>query len=282
MQNNPQSNAPIQCKCSSGCIATMHVVVVAHKEVVVSEADVCSTSLDDLGRTLRLLPNLSWSATKITSRAIPMPRAAPDDQTRPVIMDADITTALDPNNAVDAVGFSSAIVSPIDEETSGVHDVGIDRTPLPLVEDESTRAVQGQPLNPMVRIYVLKRLVEAFDEAVGLPQHDMSMDRKIAVEADLGARHLTLPAIPVSTAPPASYPNAHVFVMNDKTVLHVYRFESFRTWFESEAQNGFVNVADWLERLDEKLHAGAYKLLRALTEEVQQRAPNLKTAFFQF
>lgn len=301
--NTEPSNAPIECKCSSGCIATFHVVVVAHKEVVVSEADMCSVSADQLGRTLRLLPGLSWSATKITTRAIPMPQAQPDDKTRPVVavMDqADSLTAPmsinDLINGVEAVRLSSCadpIVEAVDEETSGVIDTGLP-APLPLQDDPTTNAVADRPLPSLAhRIYVLKRLVEAFDDDAGFHSGDVSVDRKVSFDEDLakhGARHQTM-TLPVGASTFAGKMlNASVTTMKGSVTFHVFRFEAFAPWLSKIAADDFRALAPNLDQLDEKYHSGAFKFLRLVASEVAKRfaehdghsAPILKTAYFEF
>lgn len=288
MQNNQavqSSNAPIACKCSSGCIATLHIVITAHKEIIISEADVCSASADLIGRAMMLLPDLSWTATKITTRSIPMPQAQPDDKTRPVMImmpQADSLTA--PMSVSDLINVEP-VIEPVDDETSGVIDTGLP-TPLPLQDDPTTNAIADRPLPSLAhRIYVLKRLVEAFDDDAGFHSGDVSVDRKVSFDEDLakhGARHQTM-MLPVGASTFAGKMlNASVTTMKGSVVLHVFRFEAFAPWLAKIAADDFRTLAAHLEQLDEKYHNGAFKFLRLVASEAAKRDASLKTAYFEF
>ena len=303
MQNTQQSNAPTQCPCSPGCIATMRLTL--HKRAtpedgikrIITEVDVCSTALDEITRALRLLPEVHWTAEKLVPRAVPMPQSQPDDKTRPVMVmmpQADSLTApmsvSDLINGVEAVRLSSCadpVVEAIDDEISGVIDTGLP-TPLPLVDDPTTNAVPDRPLPSLAhRIYVLKRLVEAFDAVIGFRSGDISIDRKVSFDEDLaahGARHQTM-TVPVGASTFAGkLLNARVETMKGNVTLHVYRFEEFVPWMEKLAADGFHALAPNLDQLDEKLHAGAFKFLRLVASQVARRAAirGAKTAYFEF
>jgi hypothetical protein len=284
MPNIQQSNAPSQCPCSKSCIATMHLTVhTPHPQgpkTIVSEVNVCSSALDEITRALRLLPDVHWDAEKLMPRAIPMPQAQPDDRTRPVTFALDHASEL-----TSPMNTNTDIPVAVDAEVSDVYDTGLS-TPLPLLDDPTTNAIADRPLPSVAhRVFVLKRLVEAFDAAVGFRGGDISIDRKVSFDEDLaksGARHQTM-TLPVGKSTFAGkMHNARVDVVKGSAILHVYRFEEFAPWLEGVAVDGFRLITSYLDQLDESLHAGAFKFLRLVASEAAKRPPLFKTAYFEF